>query len=102
MATIVDSVKVQSASANNVTIPALTGRATGDVVIVTVHANTQATLADNNSGQVYTEDLADYKPNTSSGHVVSVFRRVIQDGDTTTPNFTCSATGRISAIAVCS
>lgn len=52
-----------------------------------------------NSG--FTEEINDYKPNTSSGHTMSVFSRVIQSGDPTTYNFTSGASGRWAVIAIC-
>ena len=81
-------------------VAAPTGTTAGDLVIVAAHANTQTTIADNNGATPFTEDINDYKPNTSSGHVVSLFSRVVQSGDPTTYNFTSGASGRWSLIAV--
>lgn len=49
----------------------------------------------------FTEQIDDYKPNTSSGHTMSVFSRVIEAGDPTTYNFTLGASGRWAAVAIC-
>lgn len=48
----------------------------------------------------FTEDINDYKPNTASGHTVSIFSRRIIEGDPLTYNFTGGASGRWSIIAV--
>lgn len=52
-----------------------------------------------NSG--FTEQIDDYKPNTTSGHTMSVFSRVIEAGDPSTYNFTLGASGRWAAVAIC-
>lgn len=52
-----------------------------------------------NSG--FTEQINDYKPNTTNGHTMSIFSRVIQAGDPTTYNFTLGASGRWAAVAIC-
>lgn len=78
------------------TVP--TGTAAGDLVIVSVHFNGQTTIVDNNGATPWTEDINDYKPNTTNGHTVSVFHRVFQTGDPTTLHFTGGATGRWSII----
>jgi len=101
MATTVRASNTNSATtgtAISVTAPA--GTTTGDVVIVSVHANTQTTIADNNGATAFTEDINDYKPDPIDGHTVSVFSRRIQAGDPTTYNFTSGASGRWSIIAV--
>lgn len=90
----------QQASANSIVLTAPTGTTDGDVVICAVHGNTQATLSDGNGATPFTADLANYKPNTSSGHVVSIFSRRIQAGDPSTYTFNSDATNRISGIAV--
>lgn len=87
-----------SGTAGSVAAP--TGTTTGDLVVVTAHWNGQTTIADNNGATPFTEPVNDYKPNTSSGHVVSVFYRLIQASDPTTFNFTGGASGRWSLIAV--
>lgn len=50
---------------------------------------------------IFTEDLNDYQPNTTSGQTVSVFSRRLVSGDPSTYNFTLGASGRWSVIAVC-
>lgn len=80
-------------------VTAPTGTTTGDVVFVIAHGNEQTTWTDNNGSTPFTEDLADYKPNASYGHVLSIFSRRIQSGDPTTYNFTKGSTGRGALIA---
>ena len=101
MATSVRASSQNSATTGTaLSVSAPTGTTTGDLVIVAAHANTQTTIVDNNGGTAFTEDINDYKPNILSGHVVSLFSRVIQAGDPTTYNFTSGASGRWSLIAV--
>jgi len=101
MATSVRASSSNSASTGTaISVSAPTGTVEGDVVIVSVHANMQTTIADNNGATAFTEDLADYKPNTASGHTVSIFSRRIQSGDPSTYNFTSADTGRWSIVAV--
>ena len=85
-------------TAMSVSMP--TGTQAGDAVVIFAHGNGQSTIADNNGSTAFTEDLDDYKPNTASGHVVSVFKRRIQSGDPTTYNFTLGTSGRWSLVAV--
>jgi len=84
-----------------VSVSAPAGTTTGDVVIVIVHSNGQTTIIDNNGGTPFTEDLNDYKPNTTEGHTLSVFSRRIQGGDPSTYNFTLGGTNRYAVVAVC-
>lgn len=49
---------------------------------------------------VFTEQVNDYKPNTTNGHTMSVFSRVFQTGDPTTFNFTSGASGRWGVVAI--
>lgn len=88
-----------STTGTAVSVTAPTGTTAGDVVIVSVHANNQTTIADNNGATSFTEDINDYKPNTSGGHTLSIFSRRIQTGDPTTYAFTIGASGRWSIIA---
>jgi len=88
-----------AASGTAVTVTAPTGTTTGDVVVISVHSNNQTTIADNNGATPFTEDINDYKPNTSGGHTVSVFSRRIQAGDPSSYAFTLGTTGRWSIVA---
>lgn len=88
-----------STTGTAVSVSAPSDVVTGDVVIVSVHANGNTTIVDNNGATPFTEDINDYQPNASSGHTVSVFSRRIQNGDPTTYNFTIGASGRWSVIA---
>jgi hypothetical protein len=100
------AISVRSSSQNSassgtaITVAAPAGTTTDDVVIVLVHVNTQTTIADNNGATAFTEDLADYQPNTTGGQTVSIFSRRIQAGDPATYAFTAGASNRWSAIAV--
>lgn len=100
------NVSVRAASSNSsttgtaVSVSAPTGTTTGDVVIVSVHGNNQTTIADNNGSTPFTEDINDYKPNTSNGHTVSIFSRRIQASDPSTYNFTLGTSGRWSVVAI--
>lgn len=98
--TIRSSSQNSSTTGTAMSISAPTGTTAGDVVVITAHGNGQTTIVDNNGGTPFTEDINDYKPNTSSGHTVSLFSRRIQVGDPTTYNFTLGASGRWSLIAV--
>lgn len=101
MATTVRASSSNSATTGTaVSVTAPTGTTTGDVVIVTVHCNGQTTIVDNNGATAFTEDLNDYKPNTTAGQTLSVFSRRIVGGDPSTYNFTIGATGRWNVIAV--
>lgn len=97
---------VRSASSNSsttgtaISVSAPTGTTIGDFVVVSVHGNGQTTIVDNNGATPFTEDINDYKPNTTNGHTVSIFSRIIQSGDPTTYNFTLGASGRWSIVAV--
>lgn len=71
----------------------------GDVVIVSVHFNNQTTIADNNGATPWTEDINDYKPNTTGGHTLSIFSRRFQSGDPTSLSFTGGTSGRWSVVA---
>jgi hypothetical protein len=97
---IVASSQNSSTTGTAGSVAAPTGTTTGDLVIIGAAWNGQTTIADNNGATPFTEPINDYKPNTSSGHVVSIFYRVIQAGDPTTYNFTGGASGRWSLIAV--
>lgn len=97
---------VRSASSNSsttgtaISVSAPAGTTAGDVVIVSVHCNSQTTIVDNNGGTPFTEDINDFKPNTSNGHTVSIFSRRIVGGDPSTYNFTSGASDRWSIIAM--
>lgn len=99
---------VRAASQNSsttgtaITVSKPTGTVTGDFVVCIVQGNGQETLVDNNGATPFTEatNFSDYKPNTSSGHVMSIFYRAIQDGDPDTYAFTLSASGRWSVVAI--
>lgn len=100
MATIVNSSQNSASSGTAMTVAAPTDTTIGDLVIVAAHGNGQSTIVDNNGATPFTEDIDDFKPNTSSGHVMSLFHRVIVASDPTTYAFTLGATGRWSLIAV--
>ena len=70
----------------------------GDNVIASVHFNGQTTIVDNNGSTPWTENINDYKPNTSGGHTASIFSRRFQVGDPTTLHFTGGASGRWSIV----
>lgn len=70
----------------------------GDVVIASVHFNNQTTIVDNNGATAYTEDINDYKPNTTGGHTLSIFSRRWATGEPTTLHFTGGASGRWSIV----
>jgi len=99
MTEIVASSQNSSTTGTAISVSAPSGTTVGDVVICHVHANTNTTIVDNNGGTPFTEDLTDYAPNTSSGHVIAIFKRTIVSGDPTTYNFTSGASGRWSIIA---
>lgn len=99
--TIRSSSSNSSTTGTAISVTAPTGTSVGDLVIVSVHGNGQTTIADNNGATPFTEDINDYQPNTTSGHTVSIFSRVIQSGDPTTYNFTLGASGRWSIVTVC-
>ena len=101
MATLRASSKADSSTGTAISVAAPTGATTGDLVVCIVQANGQTTLVDNNGATPFTEDINDYKPNTTNGHVVSVFSRVIQAGDPSTYNFTSEASERWSIVAIC-
>lgn len=101
MATLRASSKADSSTGTAISVAAPTGATTGDLVVCIVQANGQTTLVDNNGATPFTEDINDYKPNTTNGHVVSVFSRVIQASDPSTYNFTSGASGRWSIVAIC-
>lgn len=102
-------IAVRSSSQNSsstgtaISVSAPTGATAGDLVVCVVHGNGQETLSDNNGGTPFTEasNFSDYKPNTTNGHVLSVFYRTIQAGDPSTYNFALSASGRWGIVAVC-
>jgi len=96
---VVASSQNSSTTGTAMSVGSPTGTTTGHVVILTVHGNTQTTIVDNNGSTPFTEDLNDHKPNTSTGHTVSVFSRRIIAGDPATYNFTLGTSGRWSIIA---
>ena len=79
-----------------------TGTVTGDFVVCVVQSNGQTTLTDNNGATPFTEstNFADYKPNTTSGHTISVFYRTIEEGDPSSYAFTSGSSGRWSIVAM--
>lgn len=95
------STQNSSSTGTAVSVSAPTGTTAGDLVKVIVHANGQTTIVDNNGATPFTEQIDDYKPNTSNGHTVSIFSRVIQSGDPSTYNFTIGASGRWGVVAIC-
>lgn len=99
MATLRTPTTNQATTGTAVSVARPTSTTVGDIVIVVVHGNGQITITDNNGSTPFTKDLSDYKPNTGSGHTVSVFSRVIQSGDPSTYNFTLSSSGRWAVIA---
>ena len=97
MATTLRGSHTNSATTGTDASVAITASA-GDVVIVSVHFNNQTTIVDNNGATAWTEDINDYKPNTTGGHTLSVFSRRFQTGDPTTLHFTGGTSGRWSII----
>lgn len=91
-----------SSTGTAITVSAPAGTTTGDLVVCIIQGNGQETLSDNNGGTPFTEapNFSDYKPNTSNGHVMSVFYRVIQAGDPSTYAFTLSASSRWAIVAI--
>lgn len=79
------------------------GAASGDFVVCIVQANGQTTIADNNGSAAFTvaPNFSNYKPNTGSGHTVSVFSRTLDGTEGSTFDFTSGASGRWSVIAIC-
>lgn len=71
----------------------------GDKLVVVVTINNQSAIGDNNGGTPLTEDLADYQPNTSGGHTISVFSRVLTGSEPATLAFTNAASSRWAAVA---
>lgn len=103
MALAVRAASQNSASTGTaITVTAPTGTTTGDFVVCIVHGNGQETLADNNGATPFTEatNFSDYKPNTTNGHVISVFYRTIQAGDPGSYAFTLSTSGRWGIVAI--
>lgn len=92
-----------SPSGSAVSVAKPTGAATGDLIKVIVQGNGQITISDNNGSTPFTKEtnFSDYKPNSSNGHTVTVFKRVLQAGDPATFNFSLSAAGRWGVVAVC-
>ena len=97
---------VRSSSTNSATtgtavsVAAPAGTTTGDVVVVIVHANAgTTTCVDNNGATPFTEDY-DAGYGGGGGHAIAIYSRRIVADDPTTYNFTISASGRWSAIAV--
>ena len=101
MAVYRSSSKNDSNTGTAISVTAPAGATTGDFVVCIVAANGQTTLVDNNGSTAFTEDLNDYKPNTTNGHTVSVFSRTLQAGDPGTYNFTSGASGRWAIISIC-
>lgn len=94
------SSKADSATGTALSVAMPTGTTTGDFVVVLAQANGQTTIVDNNGSTPFTEDINDYKPNTTNGHTLSIFSRTIQGGDPSTYAFTSGASGRWSLIAI--
>lgn len=99
--TIRTATQNSSSTGTAVSVSAPSGTTAGDLVKVIVHANGQTTIVDNNGSTPFTEQIDDYKPNTSNGHTMSIFSRVIQGGDPSTYNFTIGASGRWGVVAIC-
>lgn len=97
------SSKADSNTGTALSLSAPTGTTTGDFVVVIAQANGQTTIADNNGSTPFTiaPNFTNYKPNTTSGHTISVFSRTIIGGDPSTYNFTSGASGRWGIIAIC-
>lgn len=96
-----------SGTSSAISVAAPDGLAVGDCVLVFLHVNGQTTIGDNNGATAFTKLLisgddaaGNYKPNPIGAQTAAVFRRYIQAGDPTTYNFTATAAGRWSAIAV--
>lgn len=92
-----------SSSGSAVSVDKPSGAVTGDTVFVVVQGNGQITISDNNGSTPFTPapNFTDYKPNTTNGHTMTVFKRKLVDGDPATYNFTLSVAGRWSVDALC-
>ena len=92
-----------SSSGSAVSVSKPSGAVTGDTVFVIVQGNGQITIADNNGSTPFTPapNFTDYKPNTTNGHTITVFKRKLVDGDPATYNFTLSVAGRWGVDALC-
>lgn len=96
---------LRSSGTNNATtgtaisISAPAGTTAGDIVIISIHVNTNTTIVDNNGATPFAESINDYQPNISSGHTISIFSRRIVGGDPATFNFTSGTSGRWSIVA---
>lgn len=88
----------QATTGTAVSVARPTGTTDNHVVSVAVHGNGQITISDNNTGTEFDKDF-EYKPNTSSGHTVAIFSRIIQSGDPSTYNFTLSSSGGWGVVA---
>lgn len=91
-----------SSTGTAITVSKPTGTVAGDFVVCIVQGNGQETLTDNNGSTPFTKatNFSDYKPNTTNGHVISVFYRTIVGGDPDTYAFTLSASGRWGVVAI--
>lgn len=92
-----------SSSGSAVSVSSPAGAAAGDTVFVIVQGNGQITISDNNGSTPFTPapNFTDYKPNTTSGHTITVFKRKLLAGDPSTFNFTLSSAGRWAVDALC-
>src|SRR3990167_10597018 len=101
------STSIRASSSNSATtgtaisVTAPTGTVAGDFVVCSIHVNTQTTIIDNNGATPFTvTNINNFKPNTASGHTVSVYYRVIQAGDPSSYAFTSGVSGRWSITAI--
>ena len=92
-----------SSSGSAVSVDKPSGAVTGDTVFVVVQGNGQITISDNNGSTPFTPapNFTDYKPNTTNGHTITVFKRKLVDGDPATFYFTLSVAGRWGVVALC-
>lgn len=75
------------------------GVTTGDVVVVILNANSLPTLADNNGGTPFSEEVYD-DVNVTSGMATAIYTRRWQSGDPSTYAFTIENSQRWGAVAI--
>lgn len=98
---------IRAASSNSaatgtaISVSAPTGTTTGDVVVVSIHANGGTrTITDNNGSTPFTGDLTNYHDASGVTNTISIYSRRIVGGDPTTYNFTLSGSDRWSIAAI--
>lgn len=89
-----------AATGTAVTVAKPAGCVSGDLSIVSVAANGNTTIVDNNGGTTFTEDLNDYQETTTS-QTVSIFSRRMTGSEPDPYAFTIGASDRWTAHADC-